>query len=187
MIEAFKQRPDLTALLDITWPEPPEDGSELYTLPNIHLSSHIAGSKNDEVHRMADYMIEEYKRFADGKPLMPPPVNPAPAPNEPPRNNRVVNIKATTQLQVVLVKPELFTDAKQIADHLMANKTVVLNLESATEANRRRIIDFLVGVAYAQNGNIKPVANQTYIVTPYNVGFVGDEFVGELENNGLIM
>ena len=106
---------------------------------------------------------------------------------EPPRNNRVVNIKATTQLQVVLVKPELFTDAKQIADHLMANKTVVLNLESATEANRRRIIDFLVGVAYAQNGNIKPVANQTYIVTPYNVGFVGDEFVGELENNGLIM
>ena len=42
-------------------------------------------------------------------------------------------------------------------------------------------------VAYAQNGNIKPVANQTYIVTPYNVGFVGDEFVGELENNGLIM
>ena len=116
-----------------------------------------------------------------------PPVNPAPAPNEPPRNNRVVNIKATTQLQVVLVKPELFTDAKQIADHLMANKTVVLNLESATEANRRRIIDFLVGVASAQNGNIKPVANQTYIVTPYNVGFVGDEFVGELENNGLIM
>lgn len=104
--------------------------------------------------------------------------NPAPAPNEPPRNNRVVNIKATTQLQVVLVKPELFTDAKQIADHLMANKTVVLNLESATEANRRRIIDFLVGVAYAQNGNIKPVANQTYIVTPYNVGFVGDESWG---------
>jgi cell division inhibitor SepF len=108
-------------------------------------------------------------------------------PTEDPRNNRVVNIKATTQLQVVLVKPELFTDAKQIADHLMANKTVVLNLESATETNRRRIIDFLVGVAYAQNGNIKPVANQTYIVTPYNVGFVGDEFVGELENNGLIM
>ena len=70
LIEVFKQRPDLTALLDLTWPEPPEDGSELYTLPNIHLSSHIAGSKNDEVHRMADYMIEEYKRFADGKPLM---------------------------------------------------------------------------------------------------------------------
>lgn len=50
LIEVFKRRPDLTALLDITCPEPPEDGSELYTLPNIHLSSHIAGSKNDEVH-----------------------------------------------------------------------------------------------------------------------------------------
>ena len=44
------------------------------------------------------------------------------------RRNKVVNIQTTAQLQVVLVKPSAFTDAKQIADHLIAKKTVVLNL-----------------------------------------------------------
>ncbi len=70
LIEVLKQRPDLTVLLDVTCPEPPEQGSELYTLPNVHLSSHIAGSLNDEVHRMADYVIDDYKRFACGDPLV---------------------------------------------------------------------------------------------------------------------
>lgn len=98
-----------------------------------------------------------------------------------------VNISTTAQLQVVLVKPEVFTDAKQIADHLIAKKTVVLNLESATADNKRRIIDFLVGVAYANGGSLKPVANLTYIITPYNVGFVGEDLVGELENNGVMI
>ena len=102
------------------------------------------------------------------------------------KRNKVVNIQATAQLQVVLVKPEVFTDAKQIADHLIAKKTVVLNLEPASSENKRRIIDFLVGVAYANGGSLKPVANLTYIITPYNVGFQGEELVGELENNGMI-
>ena len=103
------------------------------------------------------------------------------------RDNKVVNIQATTQLQVVLVKPEVFTDAKQIADHLISKKTVVLNLETASAENKRRIIDFLVGVAYANGGSLKPVANLTYIITPYNVGFIGDDLVNELETNGVIM
>lgn len=103
------------------------------------------------------------------------------------KRNKVVNIQATTQLQVVLVKPEQFSDAREIADHLIAKKTVVLNLETATAENKRRIIDFLVGVAYANGGNLKPVANLTYIITPYNVGFVGEDIVGELENNGVII
>ena len=102
------------------------------------------------------------------------------------KRNKVVNIQATAQLQVVLVKPEVFTDAKQIADHLIAKKTVVLNLETASSEDKRRIIDFLVGVAYANGGSLKPVANLTYIITPYNVGFQGEELVGELENNGMI-
>ncbi|MBR4361644.1 MAG: cell division protein SepF [Ruminococcus sp.] len=103
------------------------------------------------------------------------------------RRNKVVNIQATAQLQVVLVKPSAFTDAKQIADHLIAKKTVVLNLETASPENKRRIIDFLVGVAYANGGSLKPVANLTYIITPYNVGFVGEDLVGELENNGVFI
>jgi len=103
------------------------------------------------------------------------------------KRNKVVNIQATAQLQVVLVKPEVFTDTKQIADHLIAKKTVVLNLETASADNKRRIIDFLVGVAYANGGSLKPVANLTYIITPYNVGFIGEDLVGELENNGVIV
>jgi phosphoglycerate dehydrogenase-like enzyme len=67
MCEVLKDRPDLTALLDVTWPEPPENDSPLYKLPNVHLSAHIAGSWNDEFHRMADYMIEEYNRYVAGE------------------------------------------------------------------------------------------------------------------------
>lgn len=103
------------------------------------------------------------------------------------KRNRVVNIHATAQLQVILVKPEVFQDTKQIADHLNSKKTVVLNLESTTPDVTRRIIDFLGGVAYANGGNIKPVANNTFIITPYNVGFVGEDLVGELENNGVFL
>ncbi len=103
------------------------------------------------------------------------------------KRNKVVNIHATAQLQVILVKPEVFQDTKAIADHLNSKKTVVLNLESTTPDVTRRIIDFLGGVAYANGGNIKPVANNTFIITPYNVGFVGEDLVGELENNGVFL
>ena len=100
------------------------------------------------------------------------------------RSNKVVNIHATAQLQVVLVKPERFDDATSVADHLNAKRTVVLNLESSNKDVARRILDFLSGVAYANEGQIKKVANCTYIITPYNVGFMGD-LLDELENNGL--
>ena len=100
------------------------------------------------------------------------------------RNNKVVNIHATAQLQVVLVNPERFDDASTVADHLNAKRTVVLNLESANKDVARRILDFLSGVAYANDGQIKKVANCTFIITPYNVGIMGD-LLDELENNGL--
>lgn len=98
--------------------------------------------------------------------------------------NKVVNINATTQLKVILVKPEQFEDASSIADHLNQKRTVVLNLESATRELSRRLIDFLSGVAYANNGQISRVANSTYIITPYNVDFMGN-LLDELENNGV--
>ncbi len=100
------------------------------------------------------------------------------------RNNKVVNIHATTQLQVVLVKPERFDDASAIADHLNQKRTVVLNLESTSKDVSRRLIDFLSGVAYANNGQIKRVANSTFIITPYNVDIMGD-LLDELESNGV--
>lgn len=110
-----------------------------------------------------------------------------PTQNEDYKKNRVLNIHATAQLQVILVKPEVFSDSKQIADHLNAKKTVVLNLESTDPEVSVRISDFLAGVAYANGGSFKGVANNTFIITPYNVGFVGDDLVGELESNGVFL
>ena len=103
------------------------------------------------------------------------------------KDNKVVNINTTTQLQVVLVKPERFEDASGIADHLLAKRTVVLNLESTNRDIARRLVDFLSGVAYANGGQIKKVANSTYIITPYNVGVMGDSLLDELENSGLYL
>lgn len=101
--------------------------------------------------------------------------------------NKRMNISVTAQLQVILVKPEKFADTKEIANHLNNKKTVVLNLEATTPDVTRRIIDFLGGVAYANGGSIKPVANNTFIITPYNVGFQGDELSAELESNGVLL
>ena len=67
--EVLKARPDLTALLDVTWPEPPAEDSPLYRLPNVFLSPHIAGSLNDEWIRMADYMVAEFERYLAGEPF----------------------------------------------------------------------------------------------------------------------
>ena len=100
------------------------------------------------------------------------------------RSNKVVNIHTTTQLQVVLVSPTRFENASEIADHLRDKRTVVLNLEQADKNVARRLIDFLSGVAYANEGTIKKVALSTYIITPYNVEILGD-LIDELENNGL--
>ena len=100
------------------------------------------------------------------------------------RRGKVVNIHATTQLKVVLVKPERFENASEIADQLKDKRTVVLNLESTNKDVARRLIDFLSGVAYAGEGKIKKVAANTYLITPYHVDIEGD-LIDELENNGL--
>ena len=84
----------------------------------------------------------------------------------------------------MLVRPEHFEDASSIADHLNEKRTVVINLESTNKEIARRLVDFLSGVAYANNGQIKRVANSTFIITPYNVDVMGD-LLDELENNGV--
>lgn len=146
-------------------------------------------------------LLDELKRLAkpyddddDFEDFTPKPVEKAPTPQKsvstPVRSipyedkNKVVNIHATAQLQVVLVKPERFENSAEIADHLREKRTVVLNLESTNKDIARRVLDFLSGVAYAQDGKIKKVAVSTYIITPYNVDILGD-LIDELENNGL--
>ncbi|MBQ1951058.1 MAG: cell division protein SepF [Clostridia bacterium] len=136
---------------------------------------------DDEAYEGADVELDEDVSIPRSKKSIDPLADTTDAPR---KNNKVVNIHATAQLQVVLVKPERFDDASSVADHLNAKRTVVLNLESANKDVARRILDFLSGVAYANDGQIKKVANCTFIITPYNVGLMGD-LLDELENNGL--
>ncbi len=100
-------------------------------------------------------------------------------------SGNVVNIKAQARVRVVIVRPDRFQDSSSIVDNLKNNKTVVLNLESTDKETSRRIIDFSSGAAYANNGQIKCIANRTFIITPYNVDVVGEDVIDELENNGV--
>jgi phosphoglycerate dehydrogenase-like enzyme len=69
MAEAARQRPDLQFVLDVTYPEPPASGSPLYSLPNVVLTPHIAGSMGRECRRMGRFMVDEVRRYLAGEPL----------------------------------------------------------------------------------------------------------------------
>lgn len=99
-------------------------------------------------------------------------------------SSKVVDIHTTAKLQVVLKKPEHFDEAPTIADELLERRTVVLNLEATAKDEAGRLLCFLSGVAYANGGKLKKIANNTYIITPYNVDVMGD-LLDELENNGM--
>lgn len=100
--------------------------------------------------------------------------------------NKVVNIHATAQLQVIVVKPERYEAVTEVADHLKEKRTVVLNLEQTNRDTARRILDFMSGAAYSQEGKIKKIAVNTYLITPYYVDLMGeDDLIDELENKGL--
>ena len=114
-----------------------------------------------------------------------PAAEPQPMSVQPRRNNRVVNINATTKLAVVLVKADQFNNVADIADHLKNKMTVVLNLETTDKETSKRMLDFMSGVTYAIEGKIKRVASDTYLITPLDVEIVGDDLISELENSGM--
>ena len=101
-------------------------------------------------------------------------------------DNKVVNIHASSQMQVILVKPDRFDSVSEIAEHLRNKHAVVLNLEATNKDIARRLVDFLSGCAYALDGKIKKIAISTYIITPYNMDIVGD-MIDELEHNGVYL
>ncbi len=108
----------------------------------------------------------------------------APARPARPREGKVVNLGGSGQTQVVLIKPERFETAAEIADQLRAKRPVLINLETTPKEVTRRLVDFLSGVAYALDGKVKKIAANTYIITPSNVDLVGD-LMDELENTGM--
>ncbi len=96
---------------------------------------------------------------------------------------KVVNINATAQLKVVLIRPESYSrDANPIADHLKAKRAVVINFERTVNGEARRLLDFLSGVAYAQDGSVQRIAEKAFLITPYNVEIESNDFLYEIEN-----
>lgn len=87
-----------------------------------------------------------------------------------------------SSMQVVLVKPDRFDEVTSIADHLNEGKTVVLNLEESARDTSRRIVDFLSGVAYANGGNMRKVAKNTFIVVSRGVDVMGELLPEEFED-----
>ena len=78
-------------------------------------------------------------------------------------------------IELKVVKPERYGNVKQIADHLLNHRTVVLNLESTNKETAKRLLDFLSGVAYSIDGQLKRVATNTFVITPSNVDVSGEQ------------
>ena len=81
---------------------------------------------------------------------------------------------ADSNIELKVVRPATFEEVSDIADHLIAGCTVVLNMELLDNVATVRMLDFLNGVTYSNDGEIKNVAKSTYIITPHNVD-VSDE------------
>lgn len=100
------------------------------------------------------------------------------------KKNKVVKIHTTAQLKLVVMQPESFEEARDIANHLKSKKPVVMNLEAVDRDVQRRIVDFLSGAVFALDGNFQKVSNGIFLIAPYNVGIMGD-FKDELRNKGI--
>lgn len=125
-------------------------------------------SDNSEVNDY-DYEYEEEETVKEEKPQ---PQTVATPVREAVRGG--VNVASGASLELKVVRPKEFESVPQIADHLLHRRTVVLNLEETNKETARRVIDFLSGVAYSLDGQLKKVASNTYVITPPNVDVSGE-------------
>jgi len=86
-------------------------------------------------------------------------------------------------MEVCGIKPSSFEEAREITETLLANRTVILNLEGLDVDVAQRIIDFTSGSCFAISGNLQKISNYVFIITPSSVGVSGD-FLDIVENGG---
>ena len=103
-----------------------------------------------------------------------------------PATRKTFDRKASAQttggaMKVVIVRPEMFDEVANIADHLVQGKTIVLNLETANKEVARRIVDFMSGAAYALSCKLKKVANNTSIIVPEHTDIAGELILDDFE------
>lgn len=101
-------------------------------------------------------------------------------PTRPATSRPAMNISGgnAVAIELKVVRPDSYAGVTEIADHLLNHRTVVLNLEATNREVAKRLIDFLAGVAYSIDGQLKNVANNTYIITPCNVDVADSQVRG---------
>lgn len=101
------------------------------------------------------------------------------------KQNTVVDIPTNTNAKVVVMEPKKYSEeVKTIAEYLRDKHTIFLNLEQTDEDEACRILDFLAGVAYAVDGNVRKIATSTYVITPFTVTLM-DSLMDGLEKEGI--
>lgn len=100
-------------------------------------------------------------------------------------NNKVLNLHANVQMEVVVASPESFEEAREISQHIKDKKPVIINLEFVQHGIAQRITDFLCGCCCAMDGNIQRIADKIFMIAPDNVDFAGDVDIRQtLETEG---
>lgn len=100
------------------------------------------------------------------------------------KNAQVVSIHTQKQMRVVVMEPNNFEEAQNIADQLKNRRPVIVNLENAEKVLAKRIVDFISGTTYALNGNMQKVGNGIFLFVPNNVDISG-EMRDDLKDKGL--
>lgn len=137
---------------------------------------------------------DDYEGFYDDEDEPEEVKKPAPKPAmknddlEPAKPSRVTSIRSASRgsrmlpsgMEVCVIKPTAVDDAREITDTLLANRTVVLNLEGLDVDIAQRIIDFTSGSTYAMSGNLQKISHYIFIITPKSVDISGDFTEGVL-------
>lgn len=101
------------------------------------------------------------------------PVRPAPSSKITPMRSSKKNAQSPN-MEVCVIKPSSMEDTREIADTLVDNSTVILNLEGIDVELAQRIIDFTSGACYSLGGSLQKVSSYIFVLGPYNVDITGD-------------
>lgn len=111
----------------------------------------------------------------------------AAAPQQKPAfSGQVLNTSAGNKQEVVLFHAKTFEDAAKATLELRKRRAIILNMENVDKALTRRVVDFLSGSVYALDGNVKKVAQSTYLFCPHNMDVLGDLENAQAEIESLI-
>lgn len=96
---------------------------------------------------------------------------------------KVINFNSKKNMRVILREPSRYEDVLEISENLKNDKPVIINLKNMDKDNAKRLIDFLSGVIYAIDGNIKKIENGIFLVVPANIDISGDFSYRSVEEN----